>query len=1011
MSDNRKFLLSVARFLMERTADHSDTLLVFPNKRAIIFMRRYLKRFVKGAAVLPAMRTIGAFYSTFVNAAEASRVEQIFTLYDAYCEVALQKGLVLETFERFRFWGEMMLDDFNDIDNQLANPKDVFTNVKKLEEIQVDFLDEEQREVARELFGYEPAAFEGFKNNLRRRNDGEEDDIVYDRFVRLSEMLYPIYVRFNEMLEQRGIATRGTIARRACAAIETVTENPDILPGKIGFVGFDILSGVERRIFKTLRNVGRAEFFWDIPDMLSRDLPESMQRYRSPLSKYIEKITAYFSMPEGFELPSDVPSPEISILSVPSHTMQSKVAGNILEQLKAEKSLHPKLADDTVIVLPDTSLLIPLLHSVNVSKINVTMGMPIRYTPFATLLSQIIRLNMSARTDAEGDTLYLTENVVRILSHPSLTTVLPGETERLRNIIENKRRFMTGLSLIKKYAPSLVFVFEPTGTANTAKEAKDFLMRLIDGMLTLISETDTRAPEEREKTPLHEYRVLEAIRTAVARLVEIVEEHSQYLNLDIMTKMSFFKIVEKQLFHEQINFSGSPLTGVQIMGALETRTLDFNNVIMLSMNEKTFPPKNFMRSLIPAAIRAGYGLTTPEMRELEYAWIYAGLLSRCRKAFLAYNSAAETKGNGGMSRYLFQTLYIYNRSNPVKIDVVPEGKLDTSDSITVEKTEEVRKMLDRFRPGGDMNLSVSALEKYGACPLRFYLSVVRGVAEPKVTDQTIDDATYGSMVHNVMQQLYNKGAVRAVNPVDFTPQSIKQMLADELVRLWKFDKGTKYIDLPHEARMQIDLWTRKIVELIAKERERASTYTVYKCEMSPEHIVGTKAFDWHITDDLTVRFTFFIDRVDRLNDGTLRFVDYKTGKDKLDVPSMENLFWELSPDGSPIRSNNAIFQLLTYGNAYIDLMKQLGKPYEGDIKIEITKVLQPDKSIGESLKCGDLEFDSIKSEAVKDFREKLNALVGAIFDPNKNFTQTENVRNCLYCQFKNICRRNNESGA
>lgn len=1004
MPKTRKFLQAVADYLLASSLDHRHTTLIFPNKRSTLFMRRYLKRRSRGACFMPRMRTIGAFFSSFSDLTEASRIQQLFTLYDAFCEVSYDHGQNPSAFDRFRFWGEMILDDFDDIDRQLATADDVFHNVKSLEEIRTDFLDEDQRKVAKELWGYDPASFEGFKSNYHRKGD---DDLVYDGFVTLSEMLGPIYRRFHELLREQGLTTRGMTARIAAESIESAVDRPGALPERIGFVGFGVISHAERKVFKILRNSGHAEFFWDVPDMLERDLADNMRRYRSPLAKYIARLVDYFPMPEGFALPPVSDAPAIEIISVPANVFQAKVAGNILEKLQKEGELNPGRADGTAVVMPDPSLLIPMLHSTRVSPVNVTMGLPIRHTPFATLLSLIIRLNMSGRIDRTGEVVYLTENVVRILSHPSLSVLAPEETSKLRSYLARKGRFVTSYNLINEQAPGISFVFRPVEGNAGASEARDFIVGLIDNLLNMLKGGTDDENESIDNTRLHEYKVLEAMKKAVENLVEVINQHPDYLNIDAINKMSFFHLIEKQLFKEQLNLSGSPLTGVQIMGTLETRALDFDNVVMLSMNEKTFPPKNFVKSLIPAAIRAGYGLTTVEQRELEYAWIYANLMSRCRRAYLIYDASSETKGNGGMSRYLFQTRYIFNRTKPSVVNILPSGTIEKPRAISIEKTPEIMAELRRFLDGGDRHLSVSALEKFGECPLKFYLSKVKKIPEPKRTDEAIDDATIGSMVHQVLQDIYadiikNHDGVMSAD-VSISHEDVEYRVAADLNRRWYFDRFTDFDALPAEAKMQIGLWSRKIYSIIETERQRGP-YRVECCEMSPENITGLKSFVWTLRPGLSVKFTFFIDRVDRLGPDLLRFIDYKTGSDKLVVNGMNSLFWRETEGRNPV-PNKAIFQLLTYCYAYKALMESIGTPYDGDIRIEITRVLEPDASIGKDLKIGSQTFNSFQSPAVADFYDNLTRLVSDIFDETKPFVQTDDIDRCMYCQFKNVCQR------
>lgn len=1004
MPNSNKFLENVAEYLLGDTHDHRDTLLVFPNKRSIIYMRRYMKRLSRGVSFMPRMKTLGSFLASFSDKEEASRIEQIFTLYDAYCEVCDSLGQTVMPFDRFRFWGEILLDDFEDIDRQNIDAEALFTNLKRLHEIQTDFLDEEQRKVAKEIWGYDPGdAYEGFKKRLAEKN---EDDAVYNNFLRLTEMLHPVYEAFFRMLAREGLTTRGRILRDALVAIENGVE----LPARIALIGFGIPSNSERKIFKELRKGTLTEFFWDIPEMLTRDLPEGMEGYGSPLKKYIDNLVRDFPMPDAYVQPFVSEGPEIDIISVPSGTRQTKICGNILNRLEAEGQLNPTRADNTVIVLPNPSLLISLLHTVRVSPVNVTMGLPIRHTPFATLLRLIIKLNMSAHTDRDGDTVFLTQNVVSILSHPSLTVLLPNETSTLRNLLETKGRFTTKLKTIIEKAPALAFVFKPIDKDSTLSDAREFIESIIDGMTTLIGDV---TGEDVDKAALHEYRVLTALRGAVDNLVGVIDRHPRVEESQNVGAFTFIRMIEGQLFREQLNFSGSPLVGVQIMGALETRSLDFDNVIMLSLNEKTFPPRNFMKSMLPLSLRGVFDMTMPETKELEYAWIYANLVSRSRKVFLMYDTSGEALGNGGISRYLFQTRYIYNRPKIRQININPTGRTTENHDIEIAKTPEVMAELERFKAGGASGLSVSSLEAFASCPLRFYLSKVKRIKEPKRISEAIDALAIGNAVHHTMERIFEKVRElrnsRMDEDFEISDETIRRIFVEELSSEWYSGDYSTYSELPPQGQIQTDVWSRKISDIVRLERTRPSgAYTFVQNEMKPSELTGERYFDWPINENLTVRFTFAIDRVDLLDDGSYRFIDYKTGSDTRTVGSLDLLFWGPKENANETAPNKVIFQLLTYAHAFEELMRQQGKSVDRGIILQLVQVATPDDSIDKPLRISRTDLITHRDESVKDFLPRLKELIARIFDSEEPFKQTPYESECLYCQFKNICQRNPE---
>lgn len=1013
MPHSVKFLEQVARYYLKDGSDLRDKVLVFPNKRAMLFMDSYIRKHSRGAIFMPKMLTAGAFFCEISGEHEASRLEQLFTLYDAFCEVSESLNQNASPFDHFRFWGELMLDDFDDVDAQSVDAKSVFTNLKRIQEIRTDFLDEEQRKVAMEIWGFDAGEiFEGFKHSAKEK---DKRDLVFNEFLHLSEILYPIYERFHELLSAQGLSSRGMIARKAAAQIEKYLDVHT--RQNYGFIGFGIISKTERIIFDRLKKSGRGQFFWNIPDMLTRDLPEEMRNYRSPLKKYVEMLVKKYPIPADFEVPLVEAFPEIKIMGVPSNVMQTKIAANILnhfaeqeakdkEKGAADTLFDPVKVDNTAVILPSASLLIPLLHSINITPVNVTMGLPLRQTPFATLLSLIIRLNMSGREDFEGEYVYLTQNVVQILSHPSLAILLPEETSALREYLSEQGRYVTRLSDIILKAPGLEFIFRPIDKGGDASQASKFYNDLLDNMLGLVE----RLNEEKKKKKsgvkaAHEYQVLSSFREAVNALLDVIGRHPRFESLEQINAISFIRLVEKQLMREQMNFSGSPLTGVQIMGALEARSLDFDNVIMLSLNEKTFPPKNFIKSMLPNALRMTFGMTTPEERELEYAWIYAALMSRCRRAFLLYDSSAEGLARGGMSRYVFQTKYIYNAPKPYEVSIEPGGKVETPETIVVDKTPEVLEILNRYKEGGDLNLSASSIITFGECPLKFYLLKVCNIDEKPSTSEAISPIALGNVVHHAMGKIYNIVREKYGSIMDqsfvITDAEIKKFVTEALNEEWYSGQIDTYEKMPHQAQIQIDLWTRKISEIICLEKKRGP-YKYVESELGPPE----KFFIWEINPDLRIRFRYFIDRVDRVDDKTLRFIDYKTGHDSRTVSSMDNLFWVPKSPDEPPTPNKAVFQVLTYTHAYEEMCRVKGVPNEDDIVPEIILVTQPAISVGKPVGVNRTQIKTHRAQAVSEFLPRFKELVAKIFDPTVPFSQSPFDTNCRYCQFKDICRRN-----
>lgn len=996
-----KFLESVARYYVGRGSDLRHILVICPNKRSSIFMRKYFKRVAQGPLFMPRINTISWLYGQFTELRVADRLEQLFTLYDAYCEVTAGLGQTPKGFDKFRFWGEMMLDDFNDVDRQMADPGKVFANVASLHEIRTDYLTEEQRQVSIELFGYDPVA--GYKEFWNHYKPGKNpgDDPVGAGYRTLSEMMLPVFLCFKEMLAGQGLSTQGGVFRDAVTHIvESAEGTGSVVPGRIAFVGFGVLPKAEQMVFDAFRKAGKADFFWNKPLVLTRDMDTEKGKETVPLSRYIDKLIRKFPPPHDFEATPPHPTPYVDIVSVPANTMQAKVAADILSVLVNKGVINAYRADNTAVVLPDPSLLVPMLYSLpeKITSINVTMGMPARQSPFATLLSAILTMQLTGREDKDGY-IYVTQNVAAVIEHASMHLIARNEVTELRMALESAPRYIVPVHYLVEKAPELEFLFRPVDKDSGAAGARRYLTGLVDGLMALIEKNTTAESRARDT---HELQILAAFRQAIELVLDMMVKHRAVTPELDTSALTFFRLVEKQLNTMVLNFSGSPLRGVQIMGVIETRTLDFDNVILLSMNEKMFPPKHYIRSLIPMAIRAAYGLTTVEQREMEFSWLFNNLLSRSKRVYLLYNAAAESKGTGGKSRFLFHATHIFTGLDAHQVLISPVGNATAPAPITIKKTKEVLAELDRFKPGGDLNLSATALKDLMHCRLKFYLKDVKRIPEPVPLTKEIQPSAIGTVVHGVLEKFYDLFVLKANNGIMDSSVDIDAMwLQDELAR--EFDricyygrfKG-KYDLLPSEATVYINVLLRKILELLNAERDRGP-YTFVAAEMTActtEH--KDRVFNWQLNPDLAVRFVYSIDRVDRLDNGRLRFIDYKTGSDKLRGGTFDEMF---------TGGADAIFQVLTYAHAY--------SAFTGNtepINLEITKIYQPTASIGQPLELkaaerGYFTVDTHMAPGVANFHSKLEELVESIFNTKDSFDQTQDVEQCQYCPFTTICRR------
>jgi hypothetical protein len=444
----------------------------------------------------------------------------------------------------------------------------------------------------------------------------------------------------------------------------------------------------------------------------------------------------------------------------------------------------------------------------------------------------------------------------------------------------------------------------------------------------------------------------------------------------------------------QINLTGLPLTGLQIMGVLETRNIDFDNVIVLSMNERIFPRKTYTKSIIPTNLRAGYMMMTQDEQEGAYAYHFARLISRAKNVKLIYDSRVSTgTTTGEVSRYITQLRYLYGEkagnitSNSLDLPMTFEEKA----KIVVTKNDQVLKEIDGFKPGGNLRLSASALKTLKKCGLKFYLEYVKNLRGTQEIFDYITEAEYGSIVHKTVEILYSPYKGKQI-----TAEVIDEMLSGTRVAdtINKVMQDMK-IDFNVEASMLAKIIEGFISRMLQYEKQDfcKPSYTFVDAEM------GVSAKTWKITDDIEVNFTMSIDRVDRLPDGKLRFIDYKTGGDKIEASKIASLF-----EGKNAFYTDAIFQLLVYCEAYAQMTG-----FDGDIVPYIYpfRTMTANKGLS-PITIGKEPLTTYK-QVSDEFMSYFVDLIKTLFEEDTPFVQTDNDQDCSFCPFMTLCGRNPRS--
>lgn len=984
-----KFLEQIASYYLEKydESNLSDFIFIFPNKRSALFLKHYFQQQIHSdVALLPHFTTFSRFLKHTADATDVTYYEALFILYESYCEVLKEKNPGSETiteFDKFIFWGDMILSDFNTIDSSLADAEKLYANLKGYKELTSDYLTDEQKEIINRLWGETRLTqhVEGFWLHTGpgvAPNEGGESS-MYRKFISLWEILSPIYQKFQKKLKEKGLSTPGMQARTALEKIKD-TNLSKLRRKHYVFVGQADLSNAELAIMNRLKDSGAADFFWDIasPIFQEHSLPEDTVSW----VRFIHNLAKSYPMPDDFELDKITGQPEINIYGIPSAIGQTKIIGDIVSKL----NLDEEKAFDTAIVLPEPSLLTSLMVSLpdDVPGINITMGLPYSATKFATLFSALIAMQRMRRRDRNGGIRYFYQNVLEILLHPHIQLIAGVKANLMRQVILDKRLFNVEASMLMKNFEELGFLFRPINDIKDNDDSHDYILNVIKGLRELISAKPERGDAEFEISFLNYFE------EQVNQLNVLISDYSIR-----MEESTFLSIFERILMSKNINMEGTPLKGLQIMGVLETRVLDFDYIIMPSLNERIFPRHEYVKTMIPNSLRRGYGLPSIEHVESFYSYYFYRMISRARNVNLLYDTRMPGKGRGEISRFLQQLLYIHNEGNVKHILTDMKGSASDERQIIVAKTPAVMQQLEKFKQSGGPRLSASSLKKYLSCPLRFYLEIVNNLKVEDEPSDYINAAEMGNIFHHAAQKIYQPFKGKPVTAEDIenilSGDTIEKAVIYEIAKLQGINPEDATKDhLNTEGRLLLSLINYQIRTMLEAEK---ATY----CPEGKSFIFVDAEKDvfeqWKVGNH-TFNFRMQIDRIDRTGDNVLRFIDYKTGTDSLELKQ------ELSHIFSNDHKTSAIFQLLTYAAAFTDLIDNKD---DIEFKLHITRSIVKEKEIKPiTYKRRPIgKYSELKEE----FYPLLENLINSIFDDTTPFTQCEDAHMCKNCPFLSVCGR------
>ena len=956
------FLKLVAADLYKHTEGNlAHTAVVFPNKRAGLFFNEYLAQESESPIWSPAYVSISELFRSLSPWEVGDPVKLVCELY----KIFRRETQSTETLDDFYFWGEMLISDFDDADKNKVDTDKLFSNLQDLRNIMDDYtcIDDEQEEAIRQFF-------QNF--SIERRT------ALKERFISLWDVLGNIYKGFRESLASQNIAYEGMMYRHVIEHLDV-----DKLPyEKYVFVGFNVLNKVEHTLFTQLKDAGKAVFYWDYDEFYMK---ENRQAVTHEAGEFIRRNLRDFPSPLSGELFKNLSKPkEVHYIASSTENAQARY----LPQWIRNNLTTPE--KETAVVLCNEALLQPVLHSLpaEVKHVNITMGFPLSQTPVYSFLIALLELHTHGFNFKSGR--YTFQSVVTLLKHP-YTRQLTGQAELLEKELTRNNRFYPLPGELGK-DEFLTRLFTPlSGNLNLCIRLSETLQQVAG-----IYQANTSGTEDTDAfNQLYRESLFKAY-TTINRFRTLIEE-------DELTVQSetFRRLLVKVLSATNIPFHGEPAIGMQVMGVLETRNLDFRHLVLLSVNEGQLPKSGGDSSFIPYNLRKAFGMTTIEHKIAVYAYYFYRLLQRAERITLMYNTSSDGLNRGEWSRFMLQ--FLIEWPHPITRQFLEAGQSPQGTSpITVEKTPDVmRRMQSLFdvRANPKAKFSPSALNYYLDCPLKFYYRYVAGLSAPDEVSAEIDSATFGSIFHYAAEHIYKDLTThgKVINK-----EALETLLRNEVKLQDYVDTAFKklFFNVPQNEKPEYNgvqlinsaVIARYLKQLLQNDL-RYAPFTFIASEMEVDEPIDIQTPKGVIKS----RIGGIIDRMDS-KDGTLRIVDYKTGGDADTPPHVESLF---IPDK---KRSNYVFQTFLY--AAIMCRKQPTMkiaPALLYIHRAATETYSLVIQMGEPRKPKEAVEDFSKYE--KEYRERLQGLLEEIFNPEKSFTQTEIIEKCTYCDFKALCKR------
>ena len=905
----KSFLEFVAEDIIRKYGtDLSRTAIVFPNKRASLFLNDALARLSDKPLWSPVYITISDFFRSHSKWRVADPIKLVCDLYRSYTEVT---GFD-ETLDHFYGWGQLLIADFDDIDKNMANAEKVFVNLRDIHELDdISYLTDEQKAIIRKFF-----------SNFTDDHNSQ----LKERFLRLWSQLGQIYKAFNLRLAEQGLAYEGALYRHV-AEDNTLTFDYD----RYLFVGFNLLQVVEQQLFTRLRREGKAFFYWDFDHYYLRS--EAGHFISQYLSNFPNELPDDENIYRNFRRPKD-----IDFISAPTEDVQARY----VSQWLAEKG-RIEAGRRTAIVLCNEGLLQTVVHCLpdSVEHVNITTGYPLQQSPVSSLIAHLFALYQQGY-DCQRQH-FRRRYIDRVRRHPYA-------------------RYITDDSLLLNACSDNV---------------------VIAHIADIIRHIANNAKTDAEQSPLMGESLFRTY-TLLNRLASLTA--SGDLTVDIVTMQ---RLTMQLIQQTTIPFHGEPAIGLQIMGVLETRNLDFDHVLLLSCNEGNMPRGVTDSSFIPYSIRRAYGLTTADHKVAIYAYYFHRLLSRAHDVTVVSSSATINGQTAEMSRFLLQLLVEDSHHTIARHTLQTNQCIQLRHPHPIDKTADVIDTLrQRFSAS---TLSPTAINRYMRCPLQFYYCYVEGLREPDDNEEgIIDNRVFGNIFHNAAQILYER-----------LIQKSPRILASDLEDLLKtkvdieraVDTAFAQEIQDYEAMGGLGLINREVIihylrQLVEVDRQLAP-FTILKLEEDVLQQIHIKSLGINTTIGGRV------DRLDCITHGEgeqIRVIDYKTGASRLHaLKSVDDIFDDRQ------KHSDYYLQTMLYARIVRRSHDCPTAPALLFIQHAATEEYNP------ILKFGNDYINDVATADGDRFITLLMEKINEIFDPEKPFIPTPDTSRCATCPYAQLC--------